>query len=409
MNTTQIIDHPTLMELARLLYRLELLMQAGRGESPEADDLRERMDGLGADLSREEVEAMKGISADLYSLSDPPHQALPMPEDAAKELLRLPELVQSKCFHAAFDLLRNHEKLIPPARLALERYRIWSALGEDEIAADFLRLAFKNDLRWTELTVDERQAAREHCMRIVSDPEKHQPTLVRSATAIVLTLSADLSESDLKLLITASERDIQRLEREKVADNPEDARAFARHAQLLKTLGRVADAIEVVNRGLEFSPDNTELLAVRGPLIFVSDPEQAYRDCDRVVSAGKYPPDVCLLLAHRALEGQNYRECLRFCIAHMDSMNSHGLKPSGQALALLMEWSAISHAGLGYPAEIVDAFFDEAIRLTRGNDNIRQNKELFHKHSKIQSPFDWQKETPETVSKIAETIFRPAA
>lgn len=80
-------DNPDFVSCVRLLGELHRLIQQGRDEGPEGDELRDRMDAPGERLSREELEAAKGIAADFHSLAEN-RDVLPADAERAEERVR---------------------------------------------------------------------------------------------------------------------------------------------------------------------------------------------------------------------------------------------------------------------------------------------------------------------------------
>ena len=271
MSDKQFFDNPALSELAGLLYQLELAMQSGGCESPEADDLRERMEGPGANLSREEVDVIKGISADLYSLSDPPHEHLPMPENVSNELDRLPELLRSKQYHRALDLLRKHEKYITPARLAFHRGKVWKEIGEAEIADDFFGLAWKyvdldpDDISpsFSALIEIDPQLARSEAEKIVLHRNNENPIKVLTALDVLVQIHHQFGEAEagfgLDSFPSIYEEMIRRLPSFGVNPNWL-AGVFFFMGFCREELGQTEQALDAYNRGLEIAPINSILL-----------------------------------------------------------------------------------------------------------------------------------------------------
>ena len=56
-----------LHEYARLLAQLHALMAQGKDESAEADSIREQMERPWQQMTKQEQEWMRGLSADLYA------------------------------------------------------------------------------------------------------------------------------------------------------------------------------------------------------------------------------------------------------------------------------------------------------------------------------------------------------
>jgi hypothetical protein len=58
-------------EYVRLLRELHRLIAEGKGDSDEAEQLRDLMDDPWDRMSPEEIRRVRGLSADLYTLTDP--------------------------------------------------------------------------------------------------------------------------------------------------------------------------------------------------------------------------------------------------------------------------------------------------------------------------------------------------
>jgi hypothetical protein len=118
------VDNPVVVSYVRLLGELHRLIQQGRDEGPEGDDLRDRMDAPGERLSREELVAVKGIAADFYSLAET-RDVLPADAARADDLVRaVARERESRRFPAALELARQCEGVLPAARLAEVRATI---------------------------------------------------------------------------------------------------------------------------------------------------------------------------------------------------------------------------------------------------------------------------------------------
>jgi enoyl-CoA hydratase/carnithine racemase len=130
-------DNPDFVSYVRLLGELHRLIQQGRDEEPEGDDLRDRMDAPGERLSREELAAVKGIAADFYSLAET-RDVLPADAARAEDLVRaVARERESGRLPEALELARQCEGVLPPVRLAEVRAAIWQAANEPKIAQMF--------------------------------------------------------------------------------------------------------------------------------------------------------------------------------------------------------------------------------------------------------------------------------
>src|SRR5437773_9116414 len=97
------------VEYEGLLKELHRLIAAGRGDSPEAEAVSERMELPEADLSRDELQRLKGLSADLYMLQDD-EVCEPLPEsERTRERLgaTLKEAWEQQDWPRALALLRK--------------------------------------------------------------------------------------------------------------------------------------------------------------------------------------------------------------------------------------------------------------------------------------------------------------
>jgi hypothetical protein len=146
MLAAQYFLNPHFMEFVRLLYDLHVAIKEGRDETVEGEALRDRMDEPGSRLTREEVAAIHGISADFYSLTDEPNPGgSPITAEVLADLESALHARKTKDFQEALVLLRKHAECIPPASLAYLRGTVWMEAGEHCIAAAFLQRARKLD------------------------------------------------------------------------------------------------------------------------------------------------------------------------------------------------------------------------------------------------------------------------
>jgi hypothetical protein len=99
------------------------------------------MDLPAAHLTSEEVECLKAISADFYTLSGSPAQHHPSPADVRDRLKEMSDAREAGDYASALELARRNEACLDPAVVANFRGHIWSEVGEKEIAGDFIKRA----------------------------------------------------------------------------------------------------------------------------------------------------------------------------------------------------------------------------------------------------------------------------
>ncbi len=129
-------------EYVRLLKNLHVLIAQGKGDSDEADQLRDLMDDPWYGMSPEEVRRVRGLSADLYTLVDP----LSLPQEADQkeidETRRLVEVAwKNKDWDGCLELLRERPHRYPPDRVAFMRAGCWKQFGDLETSLLFLEKA----------------------------------------------------------------------------------------------------------------------------------------------------------------------------------------------------------------------------------------------------------------------------
>ncbi|MGP0065676.1 MAG: hypothetical protein ACLQGP_18990 [Isosphaeraceae bacterium] len=129
-------------EYVRLLRNLHALIAEGKGDSDEADQLRDLMDDPWYQMTPEEVRRVRDLSADLYTLVDPPS---PPPQADASDFAETCRLIEAARNEQDWDhlleLLRERPHPYPPDRVAFLRATCWEKLGDLETALLFSRKA----------------------------------------------------------------------------------------------------------------------------------------------------------------------------------------------------------------------------------------------------------------------------
>jgi len=141
MTAQRFFDNPHFRAYARLLHQLHQLIRAGADETAEGEALRERMDEPANFLDQEEIECLRGISADFYTLSEPPWQVQPSPSELWEELQAAIDARDRGDFVRALEIVRKHQRYRDTAEMSALRGSIWLQAGESEIAVDFFRRA----------------------------------------------------------------------------------------------------------------------------------------------------------------------------------------------------------------------------------------------------------------------------
>lgn len=129
---------PSYLAVARGIRALHHLALAGQDESPEADAVRDATDAPWKALTEVERRRASGLSADLYSISDPPKPGRqPMSPQAQAGLADVLEARRQGEWDRALELVRRWAPSLPPALVSHLRGSIWLEVGDPATAALF--------------------------------------------------------------------------------------------------------------------------------------------------------------------------------------------------------------------------------------------------------------------------------
>jgi hypothetical protein len=136
----QIRPTSSFLEHIHLLIELHRLIAAGKGDDSEADDVRDAMDGSWYHLSKDEVDSVNSLSADLYSLGQ---SRTAQGKPTAHFLQELQGRIASGDWHEVLRLVREQESVLLPQRVAMLRGLAWANLQVFEPAIEFLHEAMR--------------------------------------------------------------------------------------------------------------------------------------------------------------------------------------------------------------------------------------------------------------------------
>jgi hypothetical protein len=131
---------------------------------------------------------------------------------------------------------------------------------------------------------------------------------------------------------------------------------------------------------------------------------RAISDLERAVHLRSHVIWPYFFLAHDHLCSKRFEECRRLCEQAVDMPGSAAVKSE------LSEWIAISQSELGFPAEIVRASFENAIRLDPSNERAVRNLAAFES-ARRRPVGDWVTRSSAAVrsSGLAERKYSMAA
>lgn len=168
-------DHVDYREYQRLLVELHALIAAGRNQSPEARDVRQRMEQVEAHLSEEEIVRLNSLSADLSMMHD---REIPDPDVVAHVLPQdIPRLIESSYRNANWEsileLLRaGVSHLWRQDQIAYVRSRAYEGLSELVPAVAFIDEAARR--------APKNEKYRALALRLLWESKRHQEAYFRA-------------------------------------------------------------------------------------------------------------------------------------------------------------------------------------------------------------------------------------
>jgi tetratricopeptide (TPR) repeat protein len=375
-------DNPNFAEYESLLRRLHCLMAAGKGDTDEADAVRDDMDKPWRQLGREELARLDGLSADLYMLED---NEIFEPADTDEEThgrlqAELREAWSQEKWEDVLSLLRKDRTFGPPDRVAYLRAKAYERLGHLNSSLMFMEYAARQrpddvTYRWSVMELlfevkrfDEAVTLAE--MQI--ERSTREPGLLIQAASILLRAAKERPGNQNRAIF---EQAIDVLEG-----------ALQASSRLLPavvvfgylTLGFCYEALKqwplarnAYDRALQVRPDDPTVLAARGLLLMRLDPPSAISDFRLAVERGTVPIAPYLYVAHDALVRGDYAHCLDLCIRILS------LTQRPRVLAAALQWAAIAQLELGGSPEVARQNFERALDLDPLNEQIRTNLEQF--------------------------------
>ncbi len=377
-----------LRDYVRLLKELHFLMAEGKSETDEADRVRDLMDEPWYKMSPEEIRRVEGLSADLYTLVDPP----PPPRQAdPKDIAETGRLVEAarndQDWDDLLELLRERPHAYPPDQVAFMRAGCWENLGDLDTSLLFLQKAvslspsngyYVISLMYTLLRVGRPREAILLADRILGITEALDSGLLyKMASALIGSLHAigdgQQRERIIDKAIESNQKALENEgllpERERMASS--SVAGYINLGMCYRLRGKSDLALGAYNAALEIEPENHAALVGRGLLRFPTDNATAIEDFQKAVRGNS--PDVWpyYFYAFHLISIGQVDECLRACRAGLLRTNDPAVT------AEFYEWIAIAQDGLGRSRDTVRSSFENARSLAPWNQHIERNYQLF--------------------------------
>lgn len=376
--------NPNYLAMVRGTRELHQLLAAGKDDSPDADAVRDATDAPWESLSEVERNRVRNLSEDLYSLIEPPPAAQPMTPQAQAKLSEAFEAKQRGELDRALDLLRRWRAYIDPALVSYLRGSIWLEAGDPGTAALFFEHASDNQrdnenyltMFLHALNISDQGAAIKRAEEILTEYEKHSPVVVTRAAEIRFMSARATSEVESHRVFESLEPILKdalaKFDQEGLSNV--DRSSYVMAIALLGFGYEFRDmsqaALAFYSRGLQLEPYNDALLAARGILLYGTSP-RALTDLEMAIGAGSKLIWPYFFLAHQNLLNGRFEECRKLC------ERAISLRGSAAVMSEVSEWMAIAQAELGFPAEMVRASFENAIRLDPSSERAKRNLAAF--------------------------------
>lgn len=377
------INNPYYLEYESLLKDLHRLISDGKGDTEEADAVRDRMDTPEQHLSREEINRLNGLSADLYMLqNDEVYEKY----EGTQEQLRsqLADVWEHGDLEETLRLLRKGHDFLTLDRVAYLRAEAYKGLNHLDTALLFLEYAArlnKQNIAYQASMLDLLvnlgrldEAATQARSYILNES---LPSVLLFQSAAVLYLSTqELTSGEAKpihqFIVQALGRAV--VDGQPVADLPANMVA-AVHLQLgycYEELQQFQEALKAYDSAIANSPLNDEALIARGSLrATLGFNDGAISDFQQATTLNtQYAAPYFYLARHWLVKG-DYERCLEA------SAKALGLTRNPRDGAVLWDWSAIAQFKLGRPRADVEKLFEHAMTLDPLNEQIQQNYRLF--------------------------------
>jgi tetratricopeptide (TPR) repeat protein len=410
-----LVMSPAYQAVVRSIRELHRLEVEGRSESPEADMIRDAPDAPWESLTAVERKRASGLSEDLYSLSEQrtaePHAMNPQ---AMARLNDASEARNTGEWDRALEFLRRWGKYVSAPLASYHRGSIWLLAGDPETALLFLEHAAESDPKNGKFVASylhvlekvDHDKALTMAESILAHADSNHADAVVYAAAIVLEASRSASHNEaihaFRRLLPILEKALVRIEAGDEGRLDQASHSVA--AQLLGACHHLAGdsrkAVDYLTRGLQVNPQNAELLYARGILLYGSSP-RAITDFELAIAQGFPRVWPYFFLTHHYLINHRFEEC------RLMSERASRIQAPDSVKSELAEWLAISRSELGYPAEVVRAAFEQAIRLDPSNDRAKRNLAIFEEAVQPAGHRVWELRTVEAVGIAGLSAWPP--
>lgn len=348
-----------------LVVALHRETRANRGDDPEADAIRDRMDEPWSELTAEERASLGWVSEDLYEIGGarlPLQAAALTPEEKTTLLQNAKMALIQRNFARTAELLRKVEPDV--LRVDVRAYmlgRCWKELGFPYAAAEFFDHAYAIGRRANyavmALNALTNAGEREEVTRRVEAIERQEdaePALLLRAAALLFSTAEGAPQANAPALFRRVIALVERgAEGEGVVPSLRAAALIAGGLSY-EHLGDAQKALLTFDRAVRIHENDAALVA-RGMAQLLTSRAMALADFQRAICLGTTLPWPYLYLAHDALVGGRFQRLEELCAE--GAARAH----TPTTRAQFFEWSAIAAAQLGRRPAVVRERFARAL------------------------------------------------
>ncbi len=369
-------------EYAELELRCHQLLLDAKDNVPETEAAEDRMNELWDKLDETQRQCLKGMGSDLNWVrrkGEPPPNGHKVAEEVTPiEQKEMVEAIGSKQWHKTLHYLRRCAPLIPIDALAYSRGRVYEAIGLPAYASVFYEQAADLDPANADMGLSALSTIKKanptnavrRAEKIIASPLCFPPAVLAVAAATILQRDEkDHRPIDRQRFSELLNDAVKRLQLEPA--NEARTVAYQAAASGFEVIGDLTAAVRCVDEGLKLTPNDDNLLVLKGILLYGSQTEQAVEAFAKLTQRGTTNVWPYAFLAHFHLQQGN-------CGASLDMSREAWQRANSDPLrALLLEWQAICQAELHYPPAVVRPIFEMAISLDPSNDWIARNLAAF--------------------------------
>jgi len=256
-------------------------MKEGRGESDEADQIRDSSEGLWWQMAEDEKERVRRLSADLYTLE--PDSPIQHPEGGGilsdEMWIALKDLLRNKDWSGVLSLLHSEPGQISADFAAYYRGRCWAELGVNAAAIEFLRVAGERRPDFAvailqpllrEGRVDDAASLARQLLPAVDAMIPNSVFLLANYCGLIATkVSRDERNQWLRQTATTFERALERADQHRQTGFEEEAMPgeYTGLGFCYQMLGQVEEARAACEKALQLDPEHPNALILHGLIL----------------------------------------------------------------------------------------------------------------------------------------------